>query len=177
LVYVFKILYDTYTKYLPAGAHILDAGCGSGRDSKILMAQGYTVTAFDGSAAMVKLARDYTGLEVQHLTFNQMTYESAFDGVWANASLLHVPYNQLPITFDNIIKATKKNGIFYASFKVGTGEKVIQDGRHFTFFDEAHMRNFVAQFPELLIEEIFTAEDARDAQPDWLRVYMRVIKA
>ena len=168
-------LYDTLAKFIPETAHILDAGCGSGRDSKAFLERGYTVSAFDASQQMVKIASDYTGLDVQRLTFSEMDYQSDFDVVWANASLLHLPYLRLPQAFENIIRALKRNGIFYASFKIGEGENVADDGRHFTYFDETHMRDFVAQFPELLIEEIIQTEDSRPNRPDWLNVYMRYI--
>lgn len=168
-------LYATLAKYIPESAHILDAGCGSGRDSKAFLERGYTVSAFDASREMVKLASDHTGLDVQHLTFSEMNYPSEFDAVWANASLLHVPYLRLPQAFENIIRALKRNGMFYASFKIGHGEKKDENGRHFTYFDETHMRDFVAQFPELLIEEIIQTEDRRPNHPDWLNVYMRYI--
>lgn len=168
-------LYDTLAKFIPETAHILDAGCGSGRDSKAFLERGYTVSAFDASQEMVKIASDYTGLDVQRLTFSEMDYQSDFDVVWANASLLHLPYLRLPQAFENIIRALKRNGIFYASFKIGEGENIADDGRHFTYFDETHMRDFVAQFPELLIEEIIQTEDSRPNRPDWLNVYMRYI--
>lgn len=168
-------LYDTYVKYLPEHAHILDAGCGSGRDSKAFLERGYRVTAFDASETLVELARNYTGLDVQQMTFEDITYQSQFDGVWANASLLHIPYKDLPSIFEKMIATLKKNGMFYASFKIGRGERIVEDGRHFTFFDEAHMRDFVAQIPNLLIEEIVITADARGNRPDWLNVFMRKI--
>lgn len=170
-----NLLYDTLVKYIPANARILDAGCGSGRDSKIFLERGYKISAFDASKTMVKLASDYTGLNVRHLTFDKMDYVSEFDAVWANASLLHIPRMGLLPVFEKITKALKKNGMFYASFKVGQGEARAEDGRHFTYFDEAHMRDFVAQFPELLIEEFVQTPDGRPGRPDWLNVYMRYL--
>ena len=170
-----KPLYDTLAKYIPEDAHILDAGCGSGRDSKVFLERAYKVSAFDASEKLVKLASDYTGLKVRHLSFDKMDYQSEFDVVWANASLLHIPRMKLLPIFEKIMQALKKNGMFYASFKVGQGEGIVEDGRHFTYFDEAHMRDFVAQFPELLIEEIVQTEDSRPGRPDWLNVYMRYL--
>lgn len=168
-------LYDTLAKYIPADARILDAGCGSGRDSKAFLEKGYDVSAFDGSEEMVKLASDYTGLKVRHLTFDKMDYETEFDAVWANASLLHLPRKQLPEVFENITKALKKNGMFYASFKIGKDEAVAEDGRHFTNFIEARMRDFIAQFPDLLLEEITINPDGRPGRPDWLNVYRKSV--
>ena len=91
--------------------------------------------------------------------------------------LLHLPMKQLPEAFENIVRALKKHGIFYASFKIGEGESIAEDGRHFTYFSEARLRDFVAQFPELLIEELTITPDGRPGRPDWLNVYMRRVRA
>ncbi|MGJ3237621.1 MAG: class I SAM-dependent methyltransferase [Anaerolineae bacterium] len=169
-------LYETYARYLPANAHILDAGCGSGRDSKAFLKRGYAVSAFDASKTMVQLAREYTGLPVKQHTFAEMTYRSQFDGVWANASLLHLPYKRLPATFDKIAQAIKHHGMVFMSFKVGQGEHKAPDGRHFTHFDEAHLRDLIAQFPEFLIESILqTTDDRGEDYPDWLNVFVRYL--
>ncbi|MEO1287992.1 MAG: class I SAM-dependent methyltransferase, partial [Chloroflexota bacterium] len=105
----------------------------------------------------------------------EMTYDKQFDVVWANASLLHLPSKQLPTVFESVAKALKKNGIFYCSFKVGDHEGIVDDGRHFTYFTEARMRDFVAQFPEFLIERIVITPDKRPKYRDWLNVYIRYV--
>lgn len=170
-------VYAALAEFIPNDAHILDAGCGSGRDSKAFLDRGYQVSAFDASAEMVDLAKVYTGLDVQHHTFSEMAYTAQFDAVWANASLLHVPRKYLPQTFEKISQALKKNGIFYASFKIGRGEGLADDGRHFTYFEEARLRDFVAQFPELLIERILITPDGRPNRPDWINGFIRYIGA
>ena len=86
--------YKAFTNYLPEQAHILDAGCGVGRDTKYFLSQRYQVTAFDGSTEMVKLATKETGIDVLHSTFQDIDFKESFDGVWAQATLLHVPYNE-----------------------------------------------------------------------------------
>ena len=168
-------LYDAFTKYLPDDAHILEIGCGSGRDAKAFIERGYRVTASDGSATMVKLAQAYLGQEVLHLTFDQLAFDNEFDAIWANACLLHVPMAEMQSVFENLIKALNTGGIFYTSLKSGEGEIVADDGRTFTFFNETTIRELVAQFPMLEIIELTTTEDTR---PDhkgeyWLNVYMR----
>lgn len=168
-------LYDALAEFIPANAHILDAGCGSGRDSKAFLERGYRVSAFDASEKMVELATKFTGVTVKHHTFSEMTYDNEFDAVWAMASMLHVPRKQLLIVFENVIKALKKNGMFYCSFKLGEDEITAEDGRHFTNFTEARLRDFVAQFPELLIERIFTMPDGRPNRPDWVNAYIRYV--
>jgi SAM-dependent methyltransferase len=170
-------LYDLFEKYLPKEAHILDAGSGSGRDSKALLERGYHVTAFDGSATMVKLASEFTGLEVRHLRFEAMDYAAEFDAIWANASLLHVPYRELAEIFSKFIEALKHHGIWFMSFKLGEGERQDDYERHFTNFTEARFRDFIAQFPELDLEKLIISDDERAGQEgkQWLNAIVRKV--
>jgi SAM-dependent methyltransferase len=168
-------IWQPFVELVPTGGHILDAGCGSGRETKIFRDLGYRVTAFDASATMVRLASDYTGQPVLHLTFEQMDFDSAFDGVWACATLLHVPLADLPGVFENFIRALKPGGVWYASFKWGVGEMLADDGRTFTNFDEDTFRPFAAQFPALKIERLWQSVDQRpEAQGSrWLNILLR----
>jgi SAM-dependent methyltransferase len=120
-----------FLAHVPAGGAVLDAGCGAGRDALAFLRAGREVTAFDGSAALARIASANTGLEVGCLTFAEMDWEQAFDGVWACATLLHLPLADLPATFARIARALKPGGVFYASFKEGTGER-LANGRPFT---------------------------------------------
>ncbi len=90
---------------IPDGGHVLDWGCGSGRDSKSLIETGYVVEATDASQAMCDAASKLTGLEVQNECFDDLLAESVFDGIWANASLLHVPMEELPHALDIAARA------------------------------------------------------------------------
>jgi SAM-dependent methyltransferase len=168
-------LYNAFTKYLPDDAHILEVGCGSGRDAKAFIERGYRVTATDGSATMAKLAQEYLGQEVLHWTFDEIDFDNEFDAIWANACLLHVPMAEMKSVFERLSKALKIGGIWYAGLKLGEGEIVAADGRLFTFFNEATMREFVAQFPTLEILEMKTSEDTRPDHKSefWLNVYIR----
>lgn len=78
--------YNCFEKYLPEDASVLDAGCGSGRDSKHFIEKGYTVTAFDASETMCECASKFTGQEERKLTFQEMDYQNCFDGIRACAS-------------------------------------------------------------------------------------------
>ncbi len=110
-----------FLNYVPAGGRILDAGCGSGRDSKALLDAGYEVVAFDASSEMRKRASEYIGREVLDLRFEDISFDNEFDGIWASASLLHVPMDDLPDVMRKMRKALKVNGVIYASFKYGEG--------------------------------------------------------
>ncbi|RKM60661.1 class I SAM-dependent methyltransferase [Butyrivibrio sp. CB08] len=126
---------EKFTSHLPSGAKILDAGCGSGRDSKAFLNAGYDVEAFDASPEMCKRASEYTGLDVKNMRFEDMTYTKEFDGIWASATLLHVPMTELPSILQKMNAALKPDGVIYASFKYGDGTKM-RGIRKFSDFNE-----------------------------------------
>ena len=124
-----------FLSYVPAGGRILDAGCGSGRDSKVFMEAGYDVVSFDASEEMCKRASEYIGREVKNMRFEEMSFANEFDGIWACASLLHVAFEKLPEIVKKLHEALRTNGAVYASFKYGEGTK-IRGNRVFSDFTE-----------------------------------------
>jgi SAM-dependent methyltransferase len=110
-------LYRHFLPLLPDRGRILDAGCGSGRDAKAFSALGHQVTAFDASPALIALAERNLGQPVHCLRFQDITWQDSFDGIWACASLLHVPAVELPDAMQRLCRALEPGGILYASFK------------------------------------------------------------
>ena len=129
-----------FLSYLGTKGKILDAGCGCGRDSRYFLEQGYQVEAFDASEEMCKRAGRWLGQEVKCMEFSKITYLRAFDGVWACASLLHVPKRKLPEVLERLYLALREPGILYASFKKGDSERCF-GGRHFSDFMEIQLRD------------------------------------
>lgn len=113
-----------FLRYVQLGGSILDAGCGSGRDSKYFLENGYRVVAMDASEEICRLASEYLGQAVECRRFEQITEKGIYDGIWACASLLHVPYAELPETIAKLGEALVDGGVLYASFKYGRGEKI-----------------------------------------------------
>ena len=124
-----------FLKYIPDGGRILDAGCGSGRDSKAFLNVGYDVVSFDASEEMCKRASKYIGKEVMNLRFEDISFDKEFDGIWACATLLHVPMDELPVIMKKLHNALKENGALYASFKYGEGT-TFRGERKFSDFTE-----------------------------------------
>ena len=117
---------------LPKGAHILDLGCGSGRDSLCFIQQGFQVTAVDGSLELAKFASELIGQEVIVADFKDLELPpSSFDAIWASASLLHVHSEDLPGILAKVIDFAKPGAIFYMSFKYGDYEGE-RGGRYYT---------------------------------------------
>lgn len=93
---------------LPPGGHILDAGCGSGRDAKAFSEAGFRVTAFDASAELARLASAHCGFEVAARRFEDVDEVAQFDGIWCCASLLHVPRAAMPDTLVRLWTALRQ---------------------------------------------------------------------
>jgi SAM-dependent methyltransferase len=107
---------------LPPGAAILELGCGAGADTAAMLAHGFDVSPTDGSAEMAAVASCRLGRPVATLLFHDLDAVEAYDGVWANACLLHVPRPELAQVLALIWRALKPGGAFYASFKTGDAE-------------------------------------------------------
>jgi SAM-dependent methyltransferase len=107
---------------LPQGASILELGCGAGGDTAEMLARGFAVRPTDGSPEMADIASRHLGRTVETLLFHDLDEVEAYDGVWANACLLHVPRPELADILALIWRALKPAGHFFASYKTGDVE-------------------------------------------------------
>lgn len=167
---------NLFMQLLPPKAKILEAGCGPGRDIKFFLQQGFSVTAFDASEEMCKIAEANTGISVDRKRFDQIDAHDEYHGVWASASLLHVPLiDQIPM-FRLIERSLKQDGFFYCSFKYGMEERISKkSGRHFTYMNEAELHRIVKSVPLFLIEHMWVSCDTRDHRKaeNWLKIILR----
>jgi len=166
--------YADFTALVAPGGRILDAGCGSGRDSLAFARLGFQVTPIEASAKLAALAVAHTGLPVEVMTFDQVAWRETFDGVWACASLLHIPRADLPAAVRRLRDAIVPGGILWMSFKHGAQERQA-NGRHFTDLDEAGARPLIAEVGGLALISLTVTDDARDDRPGerWLSVLCR----
>ena len=130
---------------LPPGAAILELGCGAGADTKEILARGFDVTPTDGSPEMAEIASRHLGRPVKTLLFHDLDSVAAYDGVWANACLLHVPRDQLAGVLALIHRALKPGGTFYASYKTGDGDGRDTLDRYYNYPTEDWLRAIYAQ--------------------------------
>ncbi|MCW7553916.1 methyltransferase domain-containing protein [Endozoicomonas gorgoniicola] len=135
-------LYEEFLPLLKPQSLILDAGCGSGRDTLAFIQSGFKVTAFDASKDLAELASKHTGQTVAVAEFSNFQSNILFDAIWACASLLHVPPLNLPDVFNHLASFLKPEGIFYCSFKYGSGV-TSRDGRQFTNVDENTLQKII----------------------------------
>ena len=102
---------------------ILDLGCGPGRDVGYFKSLGHRPVGLDGSEAFCAMARAYTGCLILKQQFLSLELpRHAFDGIFANASLFHVPSQQLPRVLADLYAALKPGGILFLSNPRGNDE-------------------------------------------------------
>lgn len=140
------------------GDTILDLGCGSGRDSLSFYEMGYDVTPLDASEEMCKLAEIHTDLDVLQMDFREMEFDDAFDGIWACASLIHIPKKEFPEMLGRISEALKRDGVVYMSFHRGDFEGFIGE-RYFSDYTEKEMERMIEESKRLNLIKMWETED------------------
>ena len=171
--------YKDFLANLPEGGSILDAGCGSGRDSLFFKKLGYQVVAMDGSVEMCKLASEHIGQEVVFAKFQEVDLkkltngQELFDGIWAAASLLHVPSSEIESVLGKLKDVLKQDGIFYASFKYGNFEGE-RNGRYFYDLKEDTAKALFTKIG-FKVEKMWITGDVREGRGDekWINILVR----
>lgn len=166
-------IYKKFEKYLSQKAHILDAGCGSGRDSKYFLSKGYEVTAIDASREMAVRAKVLTGLDVREMYFQDIKDVEVYDAIWTCASLLHVPKKDIHEVLQTLINSLKVSGIWYMSFKHGDTERE-KDNRLFNDYTENTLEDLISNYPQLSILELWLTDDRREDRNDkWINIIVK----
>ncbi len=124
---------------------ILDFGCGPGRDLKAFTGQGHVAVGLEGSARFAAMAREYSGCEVLEQDFLKLDLPAArFDGVFANASLFHVPGGELPRVLRELHASLKPGGVLFSSNPRGANEEGWNRGRYGAYHDLEAWRGYLA---------------------------------
>lgn len=168
---------DKFLELLGPDACILDFGCGSGRDTKYFLSRGYRVDAVDGSEKLCRIAGKLSGIKVRQMLFQELDAVNQYDGIWACASILHLPGRELETVLEKIAVALKKNGILYISFKYGEFEGE-RSGRYFKDFTAESFSRFMQNIRNLKIEETWITGDVRVERGNekWLNLILRKIE-
>lgn len=129
---------------MPASADLWDLGCGPGRSAELMAAEGHNVLATDASSEMIALAAARPGVTTRQETFEAISGTDAFDGIFANFSLLHADEADLPRYLGAIAQALKPGGVFHMGMKVGSGMERDKIGRRYTYVTEAQVEALFA---------------------------------
>lgn len=165
--------HEKFLKFIPEKGHILDAGCGSGRDTLMFKSKGFNVTSIDGSIEMCKIASEYAKTDVLHMQFQEIEFKSVFDGIWASASLLHVPSDEIEMVLAKLKDSLKDSGVFYASFKYGDFEGM-RNGRFFNDLTEETATELFKKADFKVIETWITSDSRKGRESEkWTNILVR----
>jgi SAM-dependent methyltransferase len=153
----------------PPPCAILDFGCGPGRDLKTFLQRGHRVVGLEGAPALADMARAHSGCEVWQQDFLRLDLPAAhFDGIFANASLFHVPRQELPRILLELHATLKPGGILFSSNPRGNNQESVSGERYGAYYDLAAWRDYLdsAGFAEL--EHYYRPPGLPFEQQQWL---------
>ncbi|MEI7612667.1 MAG: class I SAM-dependent methyltransferase [Betaproteobacteria bacterium] len=168
---------DALLRHITASApfSILDFGCGPGRDLTAFTRLGHTAIGLEGCQAFAQMASEETACEVWQQDFLRLDLPAGrFDGVFANASLFHIPRRDLPRVLRQIRAALKPDGVLFSSNPRGANEEGWNNGRYGAYHDLESWRIYLtaAGFNEL--EHYYRPDGLPREQQPWLASVWRV---
>jgi SAM-dependent methyltransferase len=153
---------------------ILDIGCGPGRDLRHFRSLGHEPVGLEGSPSFVAMAREHSGCEVLQQDFLAMSLPAkSFHGVFANATLFHVPTKDLPRVLGELHAALKPRGVLFCSNPRGNNEEGWQGGRYCCFHDLDAWRRYVTASGFSEIRHYYRPPGLSREQQPWLATVWR----
>jgi SAM-dependent methyltransferase len=154
---------------VPAPWTILDLGCGPGRDLKTFSALGHKAIGLDGSARFAEMARSYSGCEVWHQDFLHLDLPPAmFDGIFANASLFHVPSAELPGVLAQLYGALKPGGVLFSSNPRGDNREGWNGPRYGSYYDYETWERYLSTAGFIPLHHYYRPAGLPREQQPWL---------
>ena len=170
-----------FSKLFKKSSHILDVGCGGGRDAKIFIKRGLKVTGIDSSSVLIKIAKH----EVPEASFRCVNLldikfgKDTFDGIWAQAVLFHLKRKDIPKALKKFYNILKQNGILHITIREGKGEDFVKDQfsgkdeRFYTYFSKKEIMNLLKKQGFKVIFLKISKDVLKREGVSWIRVWAR----
>ncbi|MDE6047602.1 MAG: class I SAM-dependent methyltransferase, partial [Anaeroplasmataceae bacterium] len=167
-----SVQYSLFEEQLSKNAScILDLGFGSGRDS-LYFQKKYKIYGIDVTAEFCEHAKEIGLKNIYQMKAQDLNFVNQFDGIWACASLLHIPSSELVDVFKRCYKALKENGILYCSFKYGDFEG-IRDERYFTDMNLERFKKLIEPTQFDIVNECITLDARPEREEQWLNIVLK----
>jgi ubiquinone/menaquinone biosynthesis C-methylase UbiE len=178
---------EKFIQHLPNNALVLDVGCAAGRDTALFSMRGFEVVGIDLSENLLEIAREkYPEIEFIKMDMRRLKFEDEiFDGIWANATILHLPRKDVPQALSEFHRVLKADGILHVGVKRGEGVGFTQDQyaanerRYFTYFELEEMEQLVREAGFEIIDSFIDNPSKRKAGSrniDWVKVFARKLR-
>ena len=168
---------DRFARYVKQGGRIVDIGAGSGRDMLYFKQKGFRVEGIDASAELCRLASDYVGVQVQCAQIQDWHPEGMYDGIWANASLLHLTAEEIEAFILRAETYLSEQGALYLSLKSGIATGADDKGRYFTNMKLEELQRMFSKTAGLKIAEHWVTKDRLNRSGfAWLNVIARKVE-
>jgi ubiquinone/menaquinone biosynthesis C-methylase UbiE len=175
---------EKFVQMIPKGGNVLDAGCGSGRDSAYFEHYGLEVTGIDLCEPLLAIARkvafnaEFINQDLRKINFP----ENSFDGIWACASLLHLKHHEIPPVLSTFFKILKPGGVLLILVKAGTTDKftiepsIPDKARYYSYFSKDEIKEYVIN-AKFSLGELYTYNEVdrfSDGYPtDWIACFAK----
>jgi SAM-dependent methyltransferase len=166
---------ESFLGMLRPGSRILELGCGGGRDAEAMISAGFDVEPTDGTPEIARQAEARLGRQVRVMRFGELGAVAAYDAVWANASLLHVPRESLPEILGRVFRSLKPGGLHFASYKGGGREGRDTHGRYFNFLSRDELVETYGRSAPWQVESVveYVGGGYEGKQGPWVAITVR----
>lgn len=161
----------SFVNAMPKGAQVLDLGCGPGFYAAYMGKGGVMVDAVDASAEMVKLAAQYPNVTARQASFDDISGDGVYDGIWANFSLLHAPRSEFPKYLAALHRACKPKALFHTGMKLGQGAARDRLERFYTYYSKDDLLDYITRAGFTITDQELGSGTGLDGSiSDWIMV-------
>lgn len=158
----------------PAPFSLLDFGCGPGRDLRSFSSLGHEAVGLDGCARFCEMAREHSGCQVLHQDFLHLSLErNRYHGIFANASLFHVPSQELRRVLSELRDSLKPRGVLFSSNPHGHNEEGWSSERYCCFYDFPTWRGHLDAVGFVELDHYYRPEGKPRHEQPWLATVWR----